>query len=97
MNIEWETHEGMVTVYDSEGRYRGCLGIETWLRIVGGAFEEAEARLAKADKLAEWWQQEHAGLTRTYKALEQRADKLAEALRATRRIIGAALADWEEK
>jgi len=31
--------EGMVTVWDEYGRYLGCMGIETWLRLV-----EEEAR-----------------------------------------------------
>lgn len=29
-DIEWESREGMVTVYDHEGRYLGCMGRESW-------------------------------------------------------------------
>jgi hypothetical protein len=28
--IDWEQHEGMVTVYDWDGKYLGCMGIERW-------------------------------------------------------------------
>jgi len=29
-----ETREGMVTVYDSEGRYLGCMGTERWEQLL---------------------------------------------------------------
>ncbi len=27
---EWQEHEGMVTVYDAEGHYLGCMGVDSW-------------------------------------------------------------------
>jgi hypothetical protein len=36
-----EPREGIATVYDHAGRYVGCIGIETWWRLVA---EEAERR-----------------------------------------------------
>lgn len=32
--IEWESHEGMVTVYDCDGHYVGCMGNERWLQLL---------------------------------------------------------------
>lgn len=32
--VEWQWREGMVTVYDHEGRYLGCIGIATWQELL---------------------------------------------------------------
>lgn len=39
MSSTVEPREGMVTVYDSDGQYLGCMGIETW----NGLLEERSA------------------------------------------------------
>lgn len=31
---EWESREGMVTVYDVDGHYKGCMGIERWATLL---------------------------------------------------------------
>ena len=38
--VEWQDHEGMVTVYDTDGHYQGCMGIESWRILLA----EGEAR-----------------------------------------------------
>lgn len=34
MGIDWHSHEGMVTVYDRDGRYMGCMGVERFHRLL---------------------------------------------------------------
>ena len=34
VGIDWHAHEGMVTVYDRDGRYMGCMGVERFARLV---------------------------------------------------------------
>ena len=34
VGIDWHAHEGMVTVYDRDGRYLGCMGVERFHRLL---------------------------------------------------------------
>lgn len=50
--IEWEAHEGMVTVYDDEGHYLGCMGVNAWAKQLGQPEErhEDEALIDESDE-----------------------------------------------
>jgi hypothetical protein len=44
-----EAREGLATVYDHEGRYVGCIGIDTWWRLVAEEADRVAAEAAPAD------------------------------------------------
>ena len=57
-----DRREGMVTAYDYYGKYVGCIGSETWQRLLGGGTLLSADGVAQVREALEWAQ------TQTYPA-----------------------------